>query len=217
MPNKYKVIYADPPWSFKTFSYKGKRRSADAHYKCLNEKDLQDLPVADFADNDCALFLWATDPLLPSALDLIRAWGFKYKTVGFYWAKLNTNAPSLLFTEIDFFVGLGYWTRANSELCLLATKGRPLRKQKNVRRLLIAQRRQHSRKPDEVYERIERLVDGPYLELFARSTRPGWHAWGDEIGLLDEGPVQTRQAPSSAHNRADEEDASLMQGAKKTG
>jgi N6-adenosine-specific RNA methylase IME4 len=95
--------------------------------------------------------------------EVIDAWGFEYKTVGFYWAK-----------EPLTWFGTGYWTRANPEQCLLATKGSPHRKNADVRKLIISPRRQHSRKPDEIYDYIERLCEGPYLELFARQTHPGW-------------------------------------------
>ncbi len=179
--SKFSVIYADPPWTFKTWSEQGKGRSAENHYRCLSLKEIQELPVADLAAEDCALFLWATDPLLPQALDLIERWGFNYKTVAFVWAKLNKNAPTTLWTEADFFTGMGYWSRANSELCLLGTKGKPQRQSASVRRLVVAPRREHSRKPDEVADRIVRLMgDVPRIELFARTSQPGWSVWGDE-------------------------------------
>ncbi len=189
---KYGVILADPPWSFKAYSDKGKGRSADNHYECLSFESLCAVPVAERAARDCALFLWTTDPMLLHALKLIEAWGFTYKTVGFYWVKLNKSAkihrfahgqPSLIH-EADFFTGLGYWTRANPEMCLLATRGHPKRKAKNVSRLVVAPRREHSRKPDEIYQHIERLVAGPYIELFARQHWPRWDVWGDETSLF---------------------------------
>jgi N6-adenosine-specific RNA methylase IME4 len=194
----YRVIYADPPWSFRTYSAKGKGRSADAHYDTLDLGGIKALPVADWAAPDCVLLLWATDPLLPEALEVIRAWGFTYKTVGFYWAKLNPRATgALLFDERDFFTGMGFWTRANPEPCLLATRGKPKRAHAGVKKLVVSPRREHSRKPDEVRERIEQLVEGPYLEMFAREARPGWDAWGNQSGLFDGGPVKTRRLPSS--------------------
>lgn len=100
-------------------------------------------------------------------------------------------------SETDFFCGLGYWTRANIEQCLLATRGKPPRMAKDVRRLIILPRREHSRKPDETYDRIERLAHGPYLEVFARQSRCGWDAMGKEISLFDNGPVETRNRPSN--------------------
>lgn len=182
----FEVIYADPPWTFKTWSDEGKDRSPENHYGCMSLADIEALPVAKIAADNCALFLWTTDPMLPKALKLIEAWGFEYKTIAFVWAKLNKSAPQMMFNEKDFFTGLGYWTRANPELCLLATRGRPLRVSKAVRRLVIAPRREHSRKPDEVADRIVQLMgDVPRIELFARETRDGWQAWGDEAQKFD--------------------------------
>jgi N6-adenosine-specific RNA methylase IME4 len=185
---------------FATYSEKGKGRSAEAHYGCMNLADIAALPVAGWAAKDCILLLWTTDPLLPAALRVIEAWGFQYKTVGFYWAKLNKSAPRIYLAERDFFTGMGFWTRANVEQCLLATRGHPRRSGTGVRKLVIAPRREHSRKPDEMYERIEQLAPGPYLELFARGTRTGWDSWGEQTGLFDRGPVRTRNRPSQ--NRA---------------
>jgi hypothetical protein len=99
--HRYGAIYADPPWSFRNWSAKGTGRNAVSHYDCLNFETLAALPVADLAADDCALFLWAVDPLLDKAFELIRAWGFEYKTVGFYWVKQNNKSDG-------FFTGLGY-------------------------------------------------------------------------------------------------------------
>jgi N6-adenosine-specific RNA methylase IME4 len=184
----YNVIYADPPWTFQTWSDNGKDRSPEKHYDCMSLADVRALPVQDIAAEDCALFLWVTDPLLPEAFKLIEAWGFTYKTVAFNWAKLNKSAPPLLFAVRHFHTGMGYWTRANPELCLLATKGKPKRVSKAVRRLVIEPRREHSRKPDEVADRIVHLMgDVPRVELFARQSRRGWTTWGDEAGKFDDG------------------------------
>lgn len=191
--HKYGAIYADPPWSFRNWSDKGTGRNAISHYDCLDRQTLASLPVADLAAEDCVLFLWVTDPMLPDAFELIKAWGFTFKTVGFYWVKLNAASKN----NTDYFTGLGYWTRANPEQCLLATRGKPRRQAKNVRRLVVDRRREHSRKPDCIRERIERLVDGPYLELFARETKPGWECWGDQITLFNQVSVSTRRQPSS--------------------
>ena len=193
----YRAILADPPWRFSTYSDKGKGRSAEAHYDCMTLADIKAMPVADWAAKDAVLFLWATDPLLPRALEVIAAWGFTYKTVAFYWAKLNKGRGGLVLGQRDFFTGMGFWTRANPEPCLLATKGRPQRRATDVAKLMIAPRREHSRKPDETHERIERLVDGPYLELFARASRPGWDRLGDQPELFDAGSVRTRRRPST--------------------
>ena len=110
---KYKIIYADPPWRYDQKRLQG---VAEKHYATMNINDICALPVADLADKDCVLFLWATFPMLPEALKLIQAWGFEYKTVAFVWLKQNKKTPS-------WFYGLGFWTRGNAEVCLLAKKG----------------------------------------------------------------------------------------------
>jgi N6-adenosine-specific RNA methylase IME4 len=173
---KYAVIYADPPWHFAKYSGIDQSRSAENHYPTMKLDDIKAIPVLAHAAADCTLLLWTTDSHLERALEVIRAWGFTYKTVGFYWAKQNQKSPG-------WFTGMGFWTRANPEQCLLATRGRPKRLAKDVPKLIVSPRREHSRKPDEAYERIERLVDGPYLEMFARATRPGWDAWGNQCQL----------------------------------
>lgn len=189
---RYGAIYADPAWTFKNWSKKGEGRNATSHYDCMPFEDLAKLPVADCGARDCVLFLWVTDPLLQKGLELIERWGFKYKTVGFYWAKLDKAAKS----DTSYFMGGGYWTRANPEQCLLATRGRPTVQSRSVRKLIVEKRREHSRKPDIVRERIEQLVVGPYLELFARETKAGWDCWGNQAGLYDRGHVETRRRPS---------------------
>jgi N6-adenosine-specific RNA methylase IME4 len=142
---EYQAIYADPPWRFATYSEKGKGRSAEAHYDCMTLPEIKGLPVASWAAADTALFLWSTDPMLRHALDVIDAWGFTYKTVAFYWVKLNKGRGGIFLTPRDFFTGMGFWTRANPELCLLATRGKPRRRGTDVAKLLIAARREHSR------------------------------------------------------------------------
>ena len=170
---KYNVIYADPPWTFKTFSEKGKDRSPENHYNVMNLKDICNLPISKIANDNSVLLMWVIDPLLDKAFEVINAWGFKYKTVGFTWAKTNKKS-------MGFFTGLGYWTRGNPEMCLLATKGKPKRISKSVPQLVVEQRREHSRKPDIMYNHIENLLEGPYIELFARTQRPGWDSWGNQ-------------------------------------
>jgi N6-adenosine-specific RNA methylase IME4 len=170
---EYPVILADPPWSFKNWSKKGEGRNANQHYKVITLKEMSRMVLP--AAPDCALFMWVTDPLLPFGLEVMRAWGFEYKTVAFTWAKTGKHDAS------TFPIGTGYWTRANPEMCLFGTRGKPKRKSRAVRQLITAPRREHSRKPDEIYDRIEALVDGPYLEMFARNRRPGWSSMGLEI------------------------------------
>ena len=171
---KYNVIYADPPWSFKTYSDKGKDRSPEKHYSVMSFKDICNMPVGNIARDNSVLLMWAIDPLLDKAFEVIKAWGFKYKTVAFTWAKTNMKSDG-------FFTGLGYWTRGNPEMCLLATKGKPKRISKSVPQLIVEKRREHSRKPDVMYSHIENLLQGPYIELFARQQRKGWDSYGNEV------------------------------------
>ena len=171
---RYNVIYADPPWSFKTYSEKGKDRSPEKHYDVMSFKDICNMPVNNIATDNSVLLMWAIDPLLDKAFEVITSCGFTYKTVAFTWAKLNKTKPG-------FFTGLGYWTRGNPEMCLLATKGKPKRLSKSVPQLVVDKRREHSRKPDIMYQHIENLLEGPYIELFARQKRKGWDSWGNEV------------------------------------
>lgn len=149
--------------------------AAEKHYPTMGIDELCALPVETLADRDCLLFLWATFPQLPEALRLIQAWGFTFKTVAFVWLKLNRKSPT-------WFYGLGYWTRGNAEICLLATKGHPKRKSNRVHQFIISPLRGHSRKPDEARDKIIELVgDLPRIELFAREKADGWDAWGNEV------------------------------------
>jgi N6-adenosine-specific RNA methylase IME4 len=172
------VIYADPPWSFQVYSGKGKERSADRHYDTMSLDDICNLPIGKLAGDDCALFLWAVMPELPGALRVIEAWGFKYKTTAFVWTKQNRSGEGL-------FTGMGYWTRANAEVCLLATRGSPKRIAKDVHQVIQAPVSEHSEKPAETRARIHRLLGAPeaatHLELFGRQTVPGWTVWGNQI------------------------------------
>lgn len=186
--NHFKAIYADPPWRFATWNKatsikrraSGTNVSASVHYETMPTDDISTLPVADLAAEDCCLFLWISWPMLPDALRLIEAWGFEYKTCAFDWMKAHARQLEFFRDDTDALMGMGYWTRANTEPCLLATRGKPKRLNADVRQGIIEPRRQHSRKPDCVPSRIERLVDGPYLELFARTSRPGWTVWGNQ-------------------------------------
>ena len=188
----YGAIYADPPWHFEVWSLEkfgdratsagGATRHPSKHYKTMPIEDIYALPVADLAAPDCVLFMWVIWPMLEHGLQSIKSWGFKYKTCGFAWVKANGRQADLFHDDVTPDMLTGYWTRANSEVCLLATRGKPKRIDAGVRQAIIEPRREHSRKPDCVYDRIERLVPGPYLELFARTQRRGWDAWGNEVG-----------------------------------
>jgi N6-adenosine-specific RNA methylase IME4 len=189
-PHHYQLIMADPAWRFETRSSKGLARAPQMHYPCMSLDDIKRLPVGDLAAKDATLLLWAIDPMLPQALEVMAAWGFRFSTVGFVWAKLNKRANLKKFTEADFFTGLGYWTRANAELCLLGVKGRPKRLSKSIRRLIVSPRREHSRKPEEAYARAAALCPGPRLELFSRTERRDWTSWGNEKGLFRDPELQ---------------------------
>ncbi len=192
--NHYGAILADPPWKFYNWSRRpywertdaNTSRAVERHYDTMGENDLQAMPVGDLAADDCVLFIWIVWPSLPEALDLINAWGFTYKTCGFAWIKADNTQPDMFAADLKVEMRLGYWTRANSEVCLLATRGKPKRLDAGVRQGIIAPRREHSRKPDGVHERIERLVSGPYLELFARQRRPNWDVWGNQTDKFAE-------------------------------
>lgn len=175
-PMKYKALLIDPPWHFATWSGSAKR---NAPYQTQSLEWVAGLPVGTVAAADSCVFLWATWPSIKDAFGIIERWGFQYKTLAFDWIK-HTQAG-------EPRINLGYWTRANSEPCLLATRGNPKRLDKGVGQVIVSGLGRHSEKPMEVYERIERLVEGPYLELFARPNwgilgpRPGWVHLGNEV------------------------------------
>lgn len=175
---KYNIIYADPPWQYKVWSKKGNGRSAETHYHTMQKQDIQNMQnvIDRIAAKDSVLFLWVIAPCLQEGIELIKAWGFTYKTIAFTWIKQNKKSDSL-------FWGMGYYTRANAELCLLATRGKPLKRvSKAVHSVIISKIREHSRKPDEVRERIVELFGNlPRIELFARQKIEGWDCWGDEV------------------------------------
>ena len=172
-PNKrYSIIYADPPWSYSNAGVNG---AAAKHYATLTCTQICKLPVSEIVEQDCILFLWSTFPHMNEALKLIQDWGFKYTTAAFVWIKENKKSDG-------YFLGPGFWTRANAEICLLAKKGNPKRVSKSVRQLVVSKVREHSQKPDEVRDRILELCgDLPRIELFARQKTPGWDVWGDEV------------------------------------
>ena len=192
----FRVILADPPWSFANYSEAGEAKNPNQHYDTQDLDWIKSLPVSVLSSDDCALFLWCTWPLMPEWPGVLKAWGFEYAGLAWEWVKFNQQTHKFAF-------GPGYGTRKNLEPCLLATRGNPsLRKSEtffgatsdarshSVRDFILqwpldavmAQRREHSRKPDEQYERIEQMFDGPYIELFSRSNRKGWTAWGQEAG-----------------------------------
>lgn len=169
---KYKIIYADPPWKYNDEGCQG---TATNHYNTMDNNSICNLPIKELADDDCVLFIWGTYPKLPEVLEVIKAWGFEYKSIGFQWLKLNKE-------DGKYFFGLGRWTRGNTEPCFIATKGNPKRINNNVSQLIISKLREHSRKPDIVRQKIIQLVgDLPRIELFARERIDGWDTFGNEV------------------------------------
>lgn len=178
---KYKIIYADPPWQYKVWSKESRRNgTASSHYNVLNKNKIQDFPIQNICDKDCVLLLWVTAPMLEDGIELIKKWGFEFKTIGFTWIKQNKKSDSL-------FMGMGYYTRANAELCLLATKGKPLKRiSHSIHQVVISRIREHSRKPDEVRQRIVELFgDVPRIELFSRQKFDGWDCWGNQVDFFN--------------------------------
>ncbi len=184
-PNKkYDIIYADPAWS-----YGGKlpQRAKEQHYPVMELDDICALPVNDIASDNCALFIWVTFPLLQESFEVIKSWGFDYKTCAFAWVKTNkqysTKQMSFLpYDSFSSFWGMGMWTRSNVELCFLATKGKPQRESKGVHQLLYEPISFHSKKPDKVRDKIVKLCgDRSRIELFARHSFKGWDCWGNEV------------------------------------
>ena len=171
---KYKIIYADPAWSYSD-KRKGTLGGAENHYKTMRTEDIKNLGVADIADENSILFLWVTFPMLQEGLDVIKAWGFKYKTLGFSWIKLNKNSGTPFF-------GIGHYTKSNCEVCLIGIKGRPEIKDNTVSSVILETRSEHSKKPVSTREKIVQLLgDINRVELFARDKVSGWDVWGNEV------------------------------------
>lgn len=180
---KYSIIYADPPWSYYNdttaspdcTTVKGMRRPP---YPVMSSKDIMNVPVSSIADDNCILFCWTTDYHLQKCMEVISAWGFEYKTIGFVWSKRNKDNSPVCFMG-------AYTMKSGVELCLLATKGKDackMVKVHNVRSYIESPRQKHSKKPDEIRDRIVSLVgDVPRIELFARNKTEGWDVWGNEV------------------------------------
>lgn len=172
---KYQIIYADPPWHFRNYADDTASRWVGDQYPVMNVGDICRLPVGCIADNDCVLFLWTTAPCLQEAIQVLKAWGFEYKTKAFCWVKQNRSGMGL-------FTGMGYWTRSNTEDCWLCTKGKPKRIDAGIHQVILSPVMGHSQKPSIVRERIVQLMgDLPRIELFARRKIDGWDCWGNEV------------------------------------
>lgn len=191
----FNVVTADPPWHFRArtalqMTNWTSRRDAEKHYTVMGVEDIMALPVSDLASKDAHLFLWTTGPCLPQAFEVIKAWGFRYSSVAFTWVKLKRSHNALQLRVLplgatDLHTGLGLTTRKNAEFCLLARRGNCRRESKSVREIILSPVREHSRKPDEFYDRVQQYAIGPYAELFARQTRAGWTTWGAEKTKFD--------------------------------
>ena len=169
----YRCILADPPWRFRNYSQKGEEKNPVIHYSCMEMADIAGLPVADLAHpSGCAITMWATAPLLPVALSTLQIWGFTYKSGG-AWAKRGRADGGWAF-------GTGYCYRSATEFWLLGARGKISPRSRSVRNLIVAPLREHSRKPDQMFDDLEALWPGPRVELFARARRDGWDAWGNE-------------------------------------
>ena len=175
--NKYNIIYADPPWHYNT--WRDGMGTAEKHYKTMKVEEIVNMKdtIKNISEKDCILFLWVTFPCLLDGLKVMKEWGFKYKTCGFNWVKRNKVSDT-------WFFGLGHWTRANSELCLIGTKGTIKRKSNKVSQIIDTHIEEHSKKPAIVRDKIVELVgDMPRIELFARQTVDGWDCWGNEVSV----------------------------------
>lgn len=176
-PLRYGAIIADPPWAFRLYSDKGDKKSPQHHYDCMPLEAIRALPVGKLASRDCALFMWATAPMLDVQVGIMRDWGFTFKTAG-AWAKRSKTGRATAF-------GGGYVLRSAAEFYLVGTIGRPAVLSRSVRNLIDAPLREHSRKPDQLHHDVEQLYEGPYAELFAREGRPGWDVWGNQTTKFD--------------------------------
>jgi len=180
-PNKkYNIIYADPPWSFNSSIYQDGGRTfnkkIEEHYQTMSVDDIKNLPVKNITDKDCILFLWSTDSHLPEALEVIKSWNFKFKTIGFTWVKQYKSG--------SYCYNFGAYTLKSTEICLIALKGKlkNIKKSNNIKGLVFAERTKHSKKPDIVRNKIVELCGNlPRIELFARQKTDGWDAWGNEV------------------------------------
>jgi N6-adenosine-specific RNA methylase IME4 len=171
---RYNIIYADPPWKRDRWSDKAQFKSGEKHYPTMTIEELCALPVSELAEDNALLFMWVVGFELRGAMEVMKAWGFEYKTIAFNWVKTNADT--------SIFMGLGHWTRQNSEICLMGKRGKPKRVRADVMQVIIAPRMRHSKKPLEVRERIVNLAgDLPRVELFARGRVGGWDAWGNEV------------------------------------
>jgi N6-adenosine-specific RNA methylase IME4 len=171
----YGAIMADVPARFETWAPTDPtmpgRRDTEQHYPTLSLAEIKQLPVAALAARDCWLFFWTSAPFLEQAFETIQAWGFTYSSIALTWVKLRRRFNAPVIMECDLHTSKGFTTRKGTEICLLARKGTPHRHAKDVHEVILCPVREHSRKPDEAYARVQRHCAGPYLDLYGRETR----------------------------------------------
>ena len=193
----FRVITADPAWNFKVRTPAGQGRSAERHYDTMSLAEIKALPVASVAAKDCHLFMWITGPHLMLGGEVMKAWGFRYSGIAFTWVKLKRSIAAAdgslsngwrrgNHPEEHLHCGMGYTTRKNCEFVLLGRRGSPRRNAKDVREVIVSPLREHSRKPDEFFRRVNRYAGGPRLELFSREPREGWERWGNQVNHFSE-------------------------------
>lgn len=185
---KYSIIYADPPWHYNNrANHKTRfRGGVHGHYATMTMDEIRALPIGDLAADNCALFMWCTDPMLDEQIPLFKHWGFRYCRAGFSWVKLNAKNGQPFF-------GVGYYAKSNVEVCYLGIRGRMEPITNDVHSLVVAPHQEHSRKPEAVRERIVQLFgDVPRVELFARQSAPGWTVAGNGIDGQDIRAALTR-------------------------
>lgn len=188
-PGPFGAILADPPWGFRTFAGEDSVPTLAADpYPTMTLDEMKAISVAAAAAPNCLMVMWVISSHIPQAIELAEAWDFTYRSLGPVWFKDRFPDQIEMFGDGPICdIGMGYWFRQQTEIALVFGRGSPTRLNADVRQVFSTPRRQHSRKPDGVHERIERLVAGPYLEMFARQTRRGWTAWGNEVGMFDGG------------------------------
>ena len=185
---KYQIIYADPPWRFTGLGSKGIRSGKmrddkprlhrtikiEEKYQTLSDDELKALPIKEISAENCVLFLWTTDAHLVRATEIMKSWGFDYATIAFVWNKKEKSGKQVCY--------YGYWTMKGTEICLLGRRGKVKPIKHNIRQLIEAERKEHSRKPEIVRDKIVELMgDLPRIELFARQKTEGWDVWGNEV------------------------------------
>lgn len=180
--NGFGVIHIDPPWHFRAGI---NARHPSTKYKTMTMREIRALPIRELAAPDCALFLWSSGVWLDQSISVGKGWGFRFTSRAFLWVKLKRRARDQLWLQDDAYIATGHTTRKQTEDCLLFKRGKPKRQSKAVREMILATRREHSRKPDHTFDRIKALYPGAYLDIFGRESRPGWTVWGNEATKFD--------------------------------